>query len=282
MPRDVNHHDDIATVDSSDWLGLVIGNSRLHWAWFDDSHLRHTWDTPHLTAIPALPTVLDVLLAIAPDTLPTELVDLATQDASVHLPLWVVSVVADQLAHWQHYPSVRCITAAQIPIAGLYPTLGIDRAVALLGAICRWGAPVLVIDGGTALTFTGADITGRLVGGAILPGLDLQGRSLHQFTATLPQITFRTSSEHLPPRWALATDTAIRSGILYTTVAGVMNFIEAWQQTFPQSPVILTGGDGALLAKTLGAIAPQQTEGIKVDPNLVFHGMAALRQEILA
>ena len=48
------------------------------------------------------------------------------------------------------------------------------------------GFPMLVIDAGTALTFTGADANQCLVGGAILPGLRLQLASLGQKTGQLP------------------------------------------------------------------------------------------------
>ena len=39
----------------------------------------------------------------------------------------------------------------------MYPTLGIDRALALYSAGSTFRFPVLVIDAGTALRFTGAD-----------------------------------------------------------------------------------------------------------------------------
>lgn len=48
----------------------------------------------------------------------------------------------------------------------------------------RW--PVLVIDCGSALTFTAADASGRLAGGAILPGVRLQLAVLGSRTAQLP------------------------------------------------------------------------------------------------
>lgn len=269
-------------LDDSDWLGLVIGNSRLHWAWFSGSRLQQTWDTPHITARPVthLPTVLDALRAIAPDTIPPALADVVAQPKPSQLPLWIVSVVADQLTYWQPYPSVYCLTASQVPIPGLYPTLGIDRAVALWGAMQQWGTPVLVIDGGTALTFTGVDAAGCLVGGAILPGLGLQGRSLHQFTATLPEVMFHAGAETLPPRWAVETETAIRSGILYTTAAGIISFIEAWRHSYPESQIVMTGGDSVMFKEMLGAIAFHQLSNVQVDPHLVFHGIAAIRHSV--
>ena len=86
----------------------------------------------------------------------------------------LASVVPSQTALWQIYPNVHIINLDQIPLQGVYPTLGIDRALALWGAGKTWGFPMLVIDAGTAMTFTGADANQCLVGGAILPGLGLQ------------------------------------------------------------------------------------------------------------
>jgi type III pantothenate kinase len=70
------------------------------------------------------------------------------------LPLYLASVVPSQTALWQTYPDVHIITLDQVPLQGVYPTLGIDRALALWGAGETWGWPMLVIDAGTALTLT--------------------------------------------------------------------------------------------------------------------------------
>lgn len=48
------------------------------------------------------------------------------------------------------------------------------------------GWPVLVVDCGSALTFTAADAGGKLAGGAILPGVRLQLAVLGTRTAQLP------------------------------------------------------------------------------------------------
>jgi len=68
---------------------------------------------------------------------------------------------SSQTALWQTYPDVHVITLNQVP--PVYPTLGIDRALALWGAGETWGWPMLVIDAGTALTLTGADADHCLV-----------------------------------------------------------------------------------------------------------------------
>ena len=187
------------------------------------------------------------------------------------IPLYLASVVPTQTALWQTYPNLYIVTIDQLPLQGLYPALGIDRALALWGAGETWGWPMLAIDAGTALTFTGADAERRLVGGAILPGLGLQIKSLAQETAALPLIN--KSDFILPPRWALNTPTAIQSGVLYTLGAGIKDFIEAWWQEFPGSCITLTGGDHTLLLNCLRSQFPEVAAKIIADPQLIFWGM---------
>jgi type III pantothenate kinase len=177
------------------------------------------------------------------------------------------------MAIWQTYPNLQVITLEQIPLLGTYPTLGIDRALALWGAGKTYGFPVLVIDAGTALTFTGADANCRLIGGAILPGLRLQLRSLSHQTAALPEVEL---PEQLPPRWALDTRDAIQSGTIYTLLAGIEDFIAAWRQEFPASKVIITGGDRTYLFNYLQRYSPQIAAEVIDDPNLIFWGMRSL------
>ena len=143
-----------------------------------------------------------------------------------------------------------------------------------MGAAEVWGLPTLVIDAGTAFTFTGADVNRRLLGGAILPGLRLQLRSLTQKTAALPPIELPLE---MPPRFAINTPEAIQSGVVYTVLAGIRDFIQAWWQEFPGSAVVMTGGDRVLLHQYLQDQYPELAAQITVDPNLIFWGMRACR-----
>ena len=268
-------------------IALAIGNSRLHWGLFAGATLQKTWDTQHLSvdAVSQLSedqrTEFLVQTAIAPieqisvqkllsfSTNP-ELADHRAQQF-VLLPLVLASVVPDQTALWQSYPDVRIITLDQLPIEGLYPTLGIDRALTLLGAGTQLGWPVLVIDAGTALTFTGADVNRRLVGGAILPGLGLQLWSLGEKTAGLPIVILPYS---LPQRWVADTETAIQSGVVHGVVSAVNDFIEDWLRLFPNSKIAVTGGDRTLLLKYLASAFPDTSAAIIEAPEAIFWGMS--------
>ena len=232
-------------------IGLSIGNSRYHWAWFLNTKLQSSWDTEYL-----LP---DRYLEFLPLDLPAII---------TKIPIYLISVVPNQTAIWQQLSQVKLITLTDIPLSNLYPTLGIDRALAIFGAGETYGYPVLVIDGGTALTITGIDDCRQLIGGAILPGLRLQLQSLARCTAALPEIEL---PQQLPLRWSNHTSDAIASGISHTVTAGIKDFMQDWQQLYPQSQIVFTGGDGPLLVRYLS-----MKDRVILDRNLVFYGLSAI------
>ncbi len=253
------------------WLGLMIGNSRLHWAWFIGETLYCAWDTDYLpiSAVEQLTHGWNGVEWV------DEFFPCDFSQNNYLLPLYLASVVPSQTVIWQAYPNVQTVTLEQLPLQGIYPTMGIDRALTLWGAGEVWGWPMLVIDAGTALTFTGGDVNRCLVGGAILPGLNLQFQSLAQRTTQLPLVDFTTVTS-LPPRWALSTSEAIQSGVLRTLIAGIQDFVQAWQQQFPQSQIALTGGDRALLLNYLQS-HPSLAAKLITDPYLVFWGIRYCR-----
>ncbi|NET35920.1 MAG: pantothenate kinase [Cyanothece sp. SIO1E1] len=264
------------------WLGLMIGNSRWHWAWFRGDRLYQSWDTPHLSAVllEQLITssfqggVWTELASVDPQALP------GLDNAPVEICL--ASVVPSQTELWKPYSNLALLNLVvlkleQIPIQDLYATIGIDRALALLGAGATRGWPILVIDCGTALTLTAANQQQQFVGGAILPGIKLQFQALAQNTAALP-LSHLSERHSLPQRWAMTTSAAIRSGITYTTLAGIRDYVEDWWSTYPQSTVVLTGGDSRLLSASLQAQAPAIAQHCQVDAQLIFWGMRAARQ----
>jgi type III pantothenate kinase len=256
----------------------MIGNSRLHWAWFVGATLQEAWDTNHLPNSAIKQLIQHGVSGILPEAIfPPQLISGQLSDTTNVLPLYLASVVPSQTILWQTYPAVNVITLAQVPLLGVYPTLGIDRALALLGAGETFGYPVLVIDAGTALTFTGADAHRQLIGGAILPGLGLQLKSLTRGTAALPTTQLPTQ---LPPRWAMQTASAIESGVIYTLLAGMRDFLEDWQSQFPDSRIALTGGDSLVLVSYLQSQFPEIARQLIRDPYLIFWGMRSVIQGV--
>jgi type III pantothenate kinase len=238
------------------WLAIVIGNSRWHWAYFVGDRLQQVWHSPHRSEASDL--FLDCPLP-----------ELETRAIAVYL----ASVVPTQTQRWQDYPNINILALKQVPLQGLYATLGIDRALAVLGlgAIARF--PALAIDGGTALSFTGVNGDRQLVGGAILPGLGLQRSALNRGTAALPKVEVR---ESLPDRWAKNTEGAIASGIVYGLVAAIADYVRDWLVRYPQSAIALTGGDSELLYRGLQQQFPNFTRFMRLEPHLVFYGIRAI------
>ncbi len=262
-------------TDQRHWLALSIGNSRLHWAWFEGEICKSVWNTPHLD-----PSAGSQLIeawnrgelwweGIESQGAPRG------EEIASNPPLWIGSVVPQQLEIWQPYLRLNIIRLEDLPLLGMYPTLGIDRALALVGAGSQCGWPVLTIDAGTALTLTGADTQGRLVGGAIIPGFGLQLQSLSEKTAGLPPVEFPTT---LPPRWALTTAEAIASGVIYGIGSGVRDFIGDWWQRFPTASVVITGGGGEMLLRYLQENAPEIAKRAVAMPDLVFSGIRWIKQ----
>ena len=143
-------------------------------------------------------------------------------------------------------------------------TLGADRLVAAVAAKDQFGAPVLVIDFGTATTFNVVNRAGAYVGGAIAPGLNLAADALHQSTAQLPRVDLA-----MPPH-VIAANTvhAMQSGILLGYVGLVEGMVARMRDELgePAMRVIATGG----LARML---APQTRVIHAVEPDLILHGL---------
>lgn len=272
------------TSDQATWLGLIVGNTRLHWALFQGLEILKVWHTRHYLADEAKHLIAQRFAPAAwrsPTPYPQKSIGVPAQlaviaDVSPSLPLYCASVVPAQTELWQSYPGFRAVRLEDLPLGNLYPTLGVDRALNLLGAGDRYGWPILVIDAGTALTFTAGDADG-LIGGAILPGFGTQFNSLTTQTAALPAISL---SATLPPRWSANTPDAIRSGIIHGLLATVQDFLQAWYREYPDGQAILTGGDAAQLYEWLLQVQPELR--LLQAADLAFWGLCGYRQHRLA
>lgn len=128
-------------------------------------------------------------------------------------------------------------------------TVGVDRICCAAAAFERNKESCVVVDLGTAVTIDMVDSDGAFVGGAILPGLGMQTRALHQHTAVLPEVTPQRPSE------VIGQDTrdAISSGVYYGTAGAIRHIVEAYAaHTGRWPPVVATGGDASLIAAECG------------------------------
>ena len=145
--------------------------------------------------------------------------------------------------------------------------LGADRLVGAVAAKQKYGAPVIVVDFGTATTFNAVNRAGEFAGGAIAPGVNLAADALYRGTAQLPRIALA-----VPPR-ALATNTvhAIQSGVLFGYVGLVEGMLGRLRAELgePDARVIVTGGRAKLIAPYVRGIEA-------VDADLILEGLGII------
>lgn len=148
----------------------------------------------------------------------------------------------------------------------LHNQLGSDIVASSVAAMARYPSPVIVIDLGTATTFS--LLRGGVYDGcAILPGVHLGLEALAERTAELPRISIE------PPPSPLGRNTvdAMRSGVVYGNAGMVDSMIARFEQACGQqaAAVVATGGNAPL-------ILPHCQREIIYDPNLLLNGLYLL------
>ena len=122
------------------------------------------------------------------------------------------------------------LTSGDLPLVVKLPRpdmVGVDRLLDALAAnrLRTPGRPAVVVDVGSAITVDLVDADGAFLGGAILPGIAMSARALHEFTDLLPQIDMAELAEP-PPALGTATVAAMRSGLFWGAVGAVRQLVE--------------------------------------------------------
>ncbi len=128
-----------------------------------------------------------------------------------------------------------------IEVAGTYRReIGVDRVCAAAAAYEKLETGCIVIDFGTAVTVDLIDDDGVLVGGAILPGVRMQFRALHERTALLPEVE-PAFPDH---PYGRNTCEALQTGVCRGLTGAVRAIVEGYASSLNRWPQVLaTGGD---------------------------------------
>lgn len=152
----------------------------------------------------------------------------------------------------------------KLPIKTLRPNeIGTDLVCNSLAGYSKYRKELIIVDFGTALTFTVVDASGEIIGVNIVPGLQTAIKSLFNSTSKLPDVPLTL------PKSALGKDTvhAIQAGVLYgytSLVKGMLDTIR--EETKLEFIVIATGGQVEILT-------PLETVFDEVDRNLTLEGL---------
>lgn len=134
--------------------------------------------------------------------------------------------------------------------------IGADRLANAAGAIAFYGAPCVVVDFGTAVTFDILSPGKKYVGGVIAPGLEAMTDYLHQRTALLPKISL------LEPPGPIGKSTrhAMLAGAVYGYRGLVREILGEIRKALGirRLKVVATGGYAELIAAGVKEIAAIQ------------------------
>ena len=117
--------------------------------------------------------------------------------------------------------------------------LGSDLVVNAVAGLHYYGAPIIMIDMGTATTISVVDNRKNYIGGMILPGVRVSLDSLVNRTSQLPRISLEA------PKKIIGKNTidCMKSGIIMGQASCIDGMIERiWDELGYQAQVVATGG----------------------------------------
>lgn len=141
--------------------------------------------------------------------------------------------------------------------------VGADRLVNAVAGVARYGAPLVIVDFGTAITVDVVSPDGAYLGGAIAPGLVTSMEALFGRTAKLPKVGLEA------PGTSIGRNTmeSIRAGVIFGNAGLVDRLVERiWEELGMETRVVATGGHAE-------AIAVHSRTFQTVDPWLTLDGL---------
>ncbi|HET7657145.1 MAG TPA: type III pantothenate kinase [Bacillales bacterium] len=141
--------------------------------------------------------------------------------------------------------------------------IGADRIVNAVAALHLYGAPLIIVDFGTATTYCYINEQGQYGGGAIAPGINISMEALISNASKLPRIEITQPTDIVGKN----TVSAMQSGIFYGYVGQVEGIVRRMKSKAKQDPtVVATGGLASL-------ISDEATVIDHVDPFLTLKGL---------
>jgi type III pantothenate kinase len=141
--------------------------------------------------------------------------------------------------------------------------LGSDLVVDAVAGINEYPVPLIIVDMGTATTFSVIDSKRNYIGGLILAGMAVSTDALVSRTSQLPRFSFDV------PEKVIGTNTVdcLKSGILYSNAAGIDGIVERIEDELGEKcTVVSTGG-------LAGLITPLCKRKVIYDDDLLLKGL---------
>ena len=245
-------------------LAIDVGNTQTVLGVYDGEALVHTWRI----ATNKAHTADEVHMKIAPLLSSAGIAESQISGAAL------ASVVPALTEAWK-----RCIVGAfgieplvcSAAVAGaLFETsyanpseIGADRIADAVAARALYGAPVVVVDFGTATNIEVVDEQGCFIGGIIAPGFNASADAL------VSRATKLAAVDLVAPACAIGRNTAeaMQSGIVFGEADRIDGLVaRVFAQLGYTARVVATGG----LATTLAPLTKSVTE---INPDLTLEGL---------
>lgn len=124
--------------------------------------------------------------------------------------------------------------------------VGADRIVNAVGAVKKYGAPLIIVDFGTATTFCAVNGRGEYLGGVITAGISISMDALFQRAAKLPKI------ELLKPDTVIGKNTvsSMQSGAYFGQIGQADYIVRKMKAEMGEDniKVIATGGLSSMIS----------------------------------
>ena len=254
----------MASENSFPLVAVDVGNSRLKIGVFE-----HPFAEPLPHPARAVSLALDWTDSDMTGIFPHGPVDYTWSIASVNRPARVR--LMDWLAQ-AGAKNVRQLVDTDLPLRVelAHPErVGLDRLANAVAAnrLREPKVPAILIDMGSALTVDLVTAGGVFAGGAILPGIGMSARALHEFTDLLPLVELSEP----PPALGKSSIEAIRSGLYWGAVGAARELIGQLSGDSVEPEIFLTGGAGPLFA---GVLAAESERPPQFVPHLTLGGIA--------
>ena len=252
-------------------LAIDVGNTQTVLGVYEGNKLLHMWRlaTDHVRTSDEIRVHVNGLLEMAG-------VEAAAIDGAA-----LATVVPLLKRRWQKVCrvmfnvetlAVDAQVAAQLLDTNAYRNqagIGDDRIADAVAAKALYGAPVIVLDFGTATNMEVIDKQGNFAGGVIAPGVETSMKALVQGAALLPEV------ELVDPETSVGLDTveAMQIGIVYCEVDRVNGLVRRmWDQLGYETKVVATGG----LSTAIGSLCETVDE---INPELTLEGLRIIYEQ---
>ena len=149
--------------------------------------------------------------------------------------------------------------------------MGVDRWLGMIAAyrLVADGEGVIVVDAGSAMTIDVVNELGLHLGGYIVPGLTMAKQALFSNTEQVNRYNEPLLVEDVPTSDAMKLGNNTLQCVEYGVLNQMLTLVKQVVEQFPDFKLIITGGDGELLAGFIPAL---------VDKNLVLKGLWQVRK----